>query len=608
MKINKLLYTLIAGLLLAVSSCSPDDYSLGSKDVTPDDLAEGIAYTIEHDADNPNIVYLHSKLGTNYTSLWTHPQGLSQAHDVTLKIAFPGTYDVVYGVQTRGGVVYGDTAHFTIDSFCSDFVSDPMWTMLTGGVGKSKKWFCDLDANGKSRYFYGPVYFKGTDDCWETITEGKSSPYGSDSWAWDADWSGVAGWQWSATAMDFGYMEFDLNGGSNVHVVMNDLGKDITGSFMLDLDKHIISFSGAELLHESVNDGVVQAWNGELRLLSLTDNTMQIAVVRKTDPCILCLNFISEDYFNSWDPNSGVSSDVTPSLVEGWKEYIEPNTKWVNTYVLDTDQPFDYCTLEGGNKNVSLYSPAEGIEDVKLVLNHNKHEFEFTDKDGKTTKGQYTLSDDGIMEFLTPIPASSLSSDDVVQFKLNAANQLRVLQVAASDYDNSLTDLWLGCGETTDQGQLYQYVGYHFVPQTTGETVKHYTANLNFSDTGWAFINGENVDITTEGDYTFTITPDGACNTQDPYLMYLDVLKILKDHPNADLVVKSLKVDGNELISEITDDMIIRCLGDDATTGRRYILNPWNEESVLHTNSFKFSSSIEVVITVKFDVGEVVLQ
>src|SRR5688572_12415139 len=82
-------------------SCSPDEHELGSVDVNPGELVEGIAFKIEHDSDNPNIVYLTSLLDSRYTPQWEHPQGRSQERTVTLKIPFSGTYEVKYGVLTR---------------------------------------------------------------------------------------------------------------------------------------------------------------------------------------------------------------------------------------------------------------------------------------------------------------------------------------------------------------------------------------------------------------------------------------------------------------------------------------------------------------------------
>lgn len=46
MKLNYYIYTLIAGLVLMLSACSPDEYDMGKKTYVSDDLAEGIAYTV----------------------------------------------------------------------------------------------------------------------------------------------------------------------------------------------------------------------------------------------------------------------------------------------------------------------------------------------------------------------------------------------------------------------------------------------------------------------------------------------------------------------------------------------------------------------------------
>ena len=92
MKISKYIYSFVGALtlLLTVTACSPDDYSLGSKDITSDDLAEGKGFTIEHDSSNPNIVYLKSTLGSNYQVLWDEPQGRGKGSTMTLKIPFAG--------------------------------------------------------------------------------------------------------------------------------------------------------------------------------------------------------------------------------------------------------------------------------------------------------------------------------------------------------------------------------------------------------------------------------------------------------------------------------------------------------------------------------------
>ena len=101
--------------------------------------------------------------------------------------------------------------------------------------------------------------------------------------------------------------------------------------------------------------------------------------------------------------------------------------------------------------------------------------------------------------------------------------------------------------------------------------------------------------------------------------MYLDIPKLLKKHPNADIVIKSVKVDGTELLGSLfTDTDIPRNVGDDPSTGRRYVLSPWGdptkETDTRHyvyadlLPKFAFSNSIEVTFHVTYDVGEVVLK
>src|SRR5687768_4782205 len=102
---NRIITILTALLVLfAGYSCTPDEFELGDADVAPAALVEGIAYKVEHDANNPNIVHLTSLMDSKYTPLWDHPQGRSQAKTVTLKIPFAGTYTVKFGVETRGGI------------------------------------------------------------------------------------------------------------------------------------------------------------------------------------------------------------------------------------------------------------------------------------------------------------------------------------------------------------------------------------------------------------------------------------------------------------------------------------------------------------------------
>ncbi|MDI9523125.1 MAG: hypothetical protein QM237_07730 [Bacteroidota bacterium] len=319
---NKIDITLLLTLLLLLlGACSPEEYEMGAIDVTPMELVEGIAFTITPDNQNPNIIHLESKMPSRYTPLWIHPQGRSQSKKVSLRIPFEGTYSVTFGVQTRGGAVYGEPTTFTINEFYAGFVDNILWTLLSGGVDKEKTWYLDLDAEGVSRYFAGPLYFYGTDESWETVTEGKSVE--GDIWNWNPDYPGNS---WLMNAADFGSMTFDLKGGANVKVVHNTIPSRGTenGLFMIDTETHTLQMTNAAPLHDIGRDGVVIDW-GDIKIMSLTEDYMQLAVLR--DPvlsgegaCLLVYNFISQEYRDNWVPGDEVEPE--PELPPNWMEEV----------------------------------------------------------------------------------------------------------------------------------------------------------------------------------------------------------------------------------------------------------------------------------------------
>ena len=600
---KKYIFSLIvAAAAFAFAACTPDENDLETTDLTSADLVEGIAYSITHDSSNPNIVYLKNLLGSQYTALWIHPQGVSQEQEVTLKMPFSGTYEVTFGIETRAGIIYGETTTFTVDDFCADFVDNDLWTYISGGVGESKRWIIDLDANGESKYWSGPLFFYGTDDSWETITNGVTID--GDSWSWEADYSSISGWQWTSTPVDFGYMEFDLIGSSNVTVEMYDAGKSFTGVYMLDTDNHTITFTNAELLHDSYNDELVESWTGKLKLLSLTEDAMQIGVTRISDPCMLSINFISQDYYDNWTDDS-TEEMVYPELADDWRDYVEPKTSLVNTYIFAVDDtPFDWCDLDGTQKGVTAYTASDDISDISLELNSGTGEYTLTDAEGDTYSGTYTLSDDGVYTFSDALPELTLSTDGSVTFHTNADNTLRIMSYETSDYTGGLTDLWIGSQETDDQGNLFQYLGYHFQPQTSGSSTTKYSTTLNFFDTNWNFITSDVLYIEGSGTYTISVEADGVADGTSPYGVYLDILKILKTYPNLDIVIDDIKVDGSSI--EFDDTLIDRGVGDAETTARRYVLNPWSGSITdldAYTAEFKFTSSIVVTFTLTTDTG-----
>lgn len=493
-KIINLFSSLVMMALLLIS-CSPDDFGLGSKDVKAEDLVEGIAFTITPDASNPNIVYLESKMGTGYTPLWETPQGRSQEQKVTLKIPFAGKYEVTFGVETRGGTVYGEPAEFEVEDMCADFISDPMWTMLAGGGGSSKTWYLDLDAEGISRYAVGPIYFFTANYCWDNLHNAAGGNY-LDSDPWDAASAivpnltdGAATWYWLADfagnswvtkvgdddptggKYDFGTMTFDLIGGANV--VTDPEGYNglerTSGTYLIDTEKHTIKFSGAWPLHDSNRDAEMKekAPNRVFNILYLSEDFMQLMVPETGT----CYNYISKEYKENWVP--GEVADPEPALPDGWKDDISQTVNKTIVWKLSESNPLDWCSLDGARMNgwntPSDYPDWLGTPDVSVYggfsmsLNSEEMTAEFVTPDGTKSTAQYTLDEKGIYTFEGTVPSFSIIG--WASFAADGNNQLRIMSIE-KDAAGGITGMWLGAKDAAKP----EYMAYHLIPSAGGSS------------------------------------------------------------------------------------------------------------------------------------------
>ncbi|MFV0328682.1 MAG: hypothetical protein ACK5KL_02475 [Dysgonomonas sp.] len=469
---NKLfnICTLFALFAIMFVSCSPDDFGLGKKDVKPEDLVEGIAFKIEHDATNPNIVYLTSLMGAEYTPLWDHPQGRSQKQQVTLKMPFEGTYSVTFGVETRGGIVYGEPVTFTIDDFYAEFVNDEVWTMVSGGVGKSKTWYLDLDKEGISRKFLSPAYFFTSTYNWDALHTASGENYidadvwdftkaisplagedGTALWYWLADWPGNS---WITDAADFGTMTFDLIGGANITVDQAAYGLgSYTGTYMLSTEEHTIAFTDAYPLNFSSRNSEVLAAT-EFRILYLTEDAMQIMIV----PSGTCLNYISEDYKNNWVPgeveeeppyNGNGNDDLTTTSSKKWKLSLETPYNWTNLsgeFLNNWSSPADYAAYdENLIKNIGMTMAKTGTSAGDYV---------FTDGGGNEISGTYTVDSKNNIIFDKDI---SFTVSGGISLATTSEKSLRIIR-STSDAFGNISDIWLGKRDASKE----EYLVYHF--------------------------------------------------------------------------------------------------------------------------------------------------
>lgn len=475
-RIIKLCTMLLVWATVWMGSCTPEDFDLGAVDVHPGDLVEGIAFKIEHDPQNPNIVYLTSLMDSRYTPLWDHPQGRSQSHKVTLKIPFEGTYEVKFGVQTRGGMVFGEPATFTIDDFFAGFVEHELWTLLAGGVGEEKTWYLDLDEEELSRYFLGPLYFYGTDDSWETVTEGKTVE--GDSWNWKPDYKGNT---WLMDAGDYGTMTFSLKDGATVqvdHKMLANRGVE-QGMYMIDTDNYTMRMNDASPLHDAGRDGQVVDW-GNIKIMSLTEDYMQLAVLRDEalsgeGPALLVYNFISKDYKDNWVP--GDQPDPEPPYDGNANEDLTTSVATSKTWRINMEAPYNWAGLDGTSLNVWIAGNDRPVFDgweppynesllsnISLTMTRtgeNSGQFVWNVGSGETIAGTYTVDDKNWIDFGKDI--NIIDGMDWVNLGTDGG-KLRIIR-AEKDVNDQISVLHLG---RINPGNAQEYMTVALVPAGAG--------------------------------------------------------------------------------------------------------------------------------------------
>src|SRR5688500_7991376 len=129
--IRLLLFKLLV-LVMILSSCQDDDFELGEV-LTPSEIDFQVTQDLTADPGGNTVILKNNTPGT--IPLWDYGTGRSTRQSDTVRFAFKGDYQIRLSVATAGGIVYLDpvTVHVTEDNL--NYVNDPLWTLLTGGVG-----------------------------------------------------------------------------------------------------------------------------------------------------------------------------------------------------------------------------------------------------------------------------------------------------------------------------------------------------------------------------------------------------------------------------------------------------------------------------------------
>ncbi len=330
MKLYRYFSSFIAVVALLFTACSPDDYGLNKKDISADQLVEGEAFTVT--VDDENTVTLTSLLDNSYTVYWTHPNGRTQGKQVKLQLPFAGTYEVSMGVDTRGGVVYGEPYKFTITTNNMSLLEDPLYEYLTGGVNCKKKWVPVDKAYGVGQCT-GPVMYCNPGD---VLNDGSNSTDLAINHMvpnWDP---GFQSWLIAENDpyMD-SYMEFELSDVDGC--ILNEYrgeagtkgastGTHLTGKWNLNLSDKThpkLSFIDTYSMHNIGFDATCDNYTNDIIITELTPYVLQLATMRTNSEGAwwLVWNFIAADV-----------QDGTVEIPSGEKDYINPSAPVLPEY------------------------------------------------------------------------------------------------------------------------------------------------------------------------------------------------------------------------------------------------------------------------------------
>ena len=470
MKKTKLLIAsfLMLAVLVLVPSCSPDTYSLdGATDKSAIDFE--ITQDLVADPGGNTVILKNTTPGVVLT--WDYVTGKSNNATQVVKYAFKGTYEIKILAVTGGGLVELDPVTVTVTKDNLNYVNDPLWNLLSGGVGKSKTWVLDLDANGVSKFFAGPMFFYGTDNAW--LEGGDNGCYGTDCWNWSPEWKGN---QWIAAKGDYGTMTFSLNGGpflTTDHKMMPSYGKE-SGTYFLDANAKTLTTSGATILHTNEYENCVDNWKS-MKIMSITENTLQVGVLRKGScdgAATLVYNFISKEYSDNWVPTAVADPNPSIDLNGGTVgDLLSTTTTTTKTWSLSKDSPFNWTSLDGTFLNdwntVADYVAAGWTgyvpSDQATVVNNkisfsNNGTVKTVASSGATASGTYTTSTDGtnIISFNGITPSFSIGSS-WASVGTTAKNQWKIVKTTKTG--NVVTDIWFGKRDPDKS----EYMVFHFV-------------------------------------------------------------------------------------------------------------------------------------------------
>lgn len=223
-------------------------------------------------------------------------------------------------------------------------------------------WEIDLRLDGSHYKFDGPTYFYGNDDSWATVTN--NQPVVGNSWCWAADYARNKWAVGGSDKDDFGVkncqgtMTFNEDGTVKVHQYVAGADgaegtfQDTEGTYTIDEKNKTVKLSIMPLMPANFIGAVKETANSEIRILSLTDETLQLAVTRASDNQYMSINFVTSDAKNGYPVEfrcAGEEGDwtIVPSVVKGGSKAVGDYTVTFNASTPHKNAQVVYLDIVG---------------------------------------------------------------------------------------------------------------------------------------------------------------------------------------------------------------------------------------------------------------------
>ena len=216
-------------------------------------------------------------------------------------------------------------------------------------------WEFDLKPDESHYKFVGPVFFYGKDACWASYTN--NQPVVGETTGWDADYASIKSWCITDPNHCNGTMTFykdeDGNDKVKVHQVQADGSyKDSEGTFTVDEKNKTITMTIDPLNAVEYIGGITRTDETKIKVMSLSDEALQLGVIRSGDGQLMIYNYVTSDVKNGYVAKltawgDGGNWDGASTVVSGGSKAVGQYTVKLETTEARTNGKVYVLDLEG---------------------------------------------------------------------------------------------------------------------------------------------------------------------------------------------------------------------------------------------------------------------